>query len=347
VNRRTRPAIVLVGLVLLTSAGCRSSAARARGSEEVLRLGVFPNLTHGPAYVGLGSGIFRRDLEPTRVDVRYFNSGTDAGMAILAGEVDATYIGPGPTAELFERSGKVAVVSGATAGGASLVVRNGSGIETAEDLRGKRVAVPGIGNTQDVALRTWLHEQGLEARDEGGDVTVLAVESYELLHLFRVGQLDAAWAATPWPGVLTTAGVARLLVDEASLWSGGRFATTHLLVSTIYMDAHPHVVRRLVRANVDAIRFIQRDLLAALSVALRGLERAGAPRLPRGVMTRAWSNLNFTWDPVAASMAETARRAYELGYLDRRPVDILDVYRLDDLNAILREMGVPAVEPSR
>src|SRR5438093_7722336 len=131
---RKRHVAALIALVALVATGCASSAARAKGSDTVLRLGIFPNLTHAPGLVGIADGTFDRDLAPTRLEVKVFNSGSEAGTALLAGAIDATYIGPGPTVKLFLSSGKVAVVSGVAQGGAAFVVRNGSGISSAKDL---------------------------------------------------------------------------------------------------------------------------------------------------------------------------------------------------------------------
>lgn len=341
-NRRLLAAVGALGLI---AAACASSGARARGSERVLRLGIFPNLTHAPGYVAMGSGILQDLLGETELEVTVFNSGTDAGNALLSGSIDATYIGPGPASSLFLTSGgKVAIVSGAVSGGAALVVRPEAGISKPEDLRGKKIAVPGIGNTQDVALRAWLHEHGLEAQDAGGEVAVVPVENPELPQLFRAGQVDGAWEPEPYPSLLVQEGLAEVLVDEATLWPDGQFVTTHLLVSTTYLEAHPSVVRRLVEANVDAIELIEEDPERARSIARKELAEAGAPELPQAVVDRAWENLTFTWDPLPETLEKGAEDAYALGYLDQAPTDILSIYRLDILNQTLRDRGLSPVE---
>jgi NitT/TauT family transport system substrate-binding protein len=265
------------------AAGCSGSEARARGSAEVLRLGVFPTLTHAPAHVGIGSGIFAETLAPTTVEVHTFNSGTEAGVALLSGSIDASYTGPWPAISLYLQSGKIAVVSGAAVGGASLVVRRGSDIASPEDLHGKRIAVPNVGNTQDIALRTWLHENGLEATDEGGDVAITEADGSQLLQLFRADRLDGAWVPEPYPTYLVAKGVGEVLVDESDLWPPGGFLTASLVVSTIYMDAHPDVVRKLVEANVAAIRFAQASPLRAQAIAERRVERLVNPDLSQGL----------------------------------------------------------------
>jgi NitT/TauT family transport system substrate-binding protein len=331
-----RRAIAALGVAALLAAGCTGSARRAQGSSEVLRLGIFPNLTHAPGYVALGEGIFERVMGDTEVEVTVFNSGTEAGEALTAGSIDASYIGPGPATNLFVRSeGSIAVVSGAVSGGASLVVRPDAGISGPQDLAGKRIAVPDIGNTQDIALRAWLEDNGLKTEEEGGEVRVLPVDNPELPQLFRAGQVDGAWEPEPYPSLLIEEGLAEPFVDEATLWPDGRFVTTHLVVNTAYLEAHSTVVQRLVEANVEAIRFMQENPDEAKATAQAQLIEAGAPSLDQAVVDAAWDKLEFTWDPIASSLEQGARDAYTLGFLEEEPTNITDIYRLGPLNTVL------------
>lgn len=339
-----RKILLAVVAVALVASACASSETRSRGEEGVLRLGIFPNLTHAPGYVALEEGIFEDVLGSTGVDVTYFNSGSDAGAAIQSGSIDATYIGPGPATALYlQPDSRVAIVSGVTAGGASFVVRKGAGIDSPDDLAGKRIAVPGVGNTQDVALRTWLHEQGLKANDEGGEVSVAAVDNPELVGLFEAGQVDGAWEPEPYPSLLIAEGLAEPFVDEADLWPNGEFVTTVLLVNTTYMEANPDVVSNLVEANVQAIQAIEDDPEAAKAAAQAGLINAGAPSLDQAVVDTAWDKLTFTWDPVAQSLIQGAANAYSLGYLDAEPIDMSALFRLEPLNDVLTGLDVPLI----
>jgi len=334
-----------LALVTLAAAGCASSVARAKGSDTVLRLGIFPNLTHAPGLVGIADGTFDRDLAPTRLEVKVFNSGSEAGTALLAGAIDATYIGPGPTVKLFLSSGKVAVVSGAAEGGASFVVRTGAGISSPKDLPGKKIADPGIGNTQDVALRTWLHAHGLKATDEGGSVTIVPLETNsQALQLFQSKQVDGAWLPEPYVSLLTSKELATVFVDESTLWPGGKFLTTNLLVSTVYMQAHPSLIRKLVKANVEAIQSINQNTDRTMATANTELGKLGGRELPADVLASAWKEITFTWDPDASSLRKNAQDTFALGDLKKDPANILNVYRLDDLNAVLRSLGLPAVQ---
>ena len=341
---------LMIGLaaVALLGAACASSEQKAKGSDDVLRLGIFPNLTHAPGYVALEEGMFEQTLPGVDVQVTYFNSGSDAGTAILSGSIDATYIGPGPATALYLQSdGGVAVVSGVTSGGASFVVRKGAGITSPEDLPGKKIAIPGIGNTQDVALRTWLHEQGLKPNDEGGDVSIAAVDNPELLSLFSSGQVDGAWEPEPWPSYLVSEGVAEPFVDEADLWPDGQFATTVLLVNTTFLDAHPELVKGLVQANVEAIQLIEDDPAKAKADAQAGLVKAGAPSLDQAVVDEAWGKLTFTFDPIPASITQGAANAFALGYLEQQPGDLTPLWQLDQLNELLSGLQIPVIQVVR
>lgn len=335
----------LLALVLVASA-CAGSEARARGSADVLRLGVFPTLTHAPAHVGIGAGIFDDVLAPTRVEVRVFDSGTDAGVALLSGSIDASYMGPWPAISLFLKSGEVAVISEVAVGGASLVTRSDAEIDGPEDLHGKRIAVPSVGNTQDIALRNWLHDHGLEATDEGGDVSITEVAAAQLLELFRADRLDGAWVPEPYPTYLVDEGVAHVLVDEADLWPPDGFLTANLCVSTAYMEAHPDVVDRLVAANVAAIQLTRSSPLRAQTITARRLVWAGAPALDPSVLAESWARLAFSWEPVPAAMDQVAQDAHEVGVLDEEPVSVRAIYRLDPLNRVLDDEGLPPVEVS-
>ena len=339
---------VLVGVAvaaLLSAAGCAGSAARAKGSSAVLRLGIFPNLTHAPGLVGIANGTFTKDLAPTKVKIQQFNSGSEASNALLAGSIDATYIGPGPTVSLFLKSGgKIAVVSGATQGGASFVVRTGAGINAPADLHNKKIASPATGNTQNIALRVFLRAHGLKAKDQGGDVSIVPLDSNStVVQLFQSKQVDGAWMPEPYASLLVSMGLGTTFVDERALWPGGKFVTTNLLVSTGYMGAHPDVVKKLVKANVDAIQFIQQNAAQAQTMANDQIAKLGGKSLDPTVLSKAWSEMTFSWDPAATSLQKNAQESFSLGFITQDPTNILDVYKLEDLNAILSSLGLPAV----
>ena len=212
-----------------------------------LRLGYFPNVTHAPAIVGVDTGSFAETLGPdVTLEVTNFNAGGEAIEALLSGAIDATFIGPNPAINGFAQSNGEAlrIVAGTTSGGASLVVAEG--IDSPDDLADTTLASPALGNTQDVALRAWLAENGFATDTAGGgDVNVVNVENAEALTLFRDGGIDGAWVPEPWATRLILEGGGHVLVDERDLWPDGEFVTTHLIVATGFLEDQPEVVSGL------------------------------------------------------------------------------------------------------
>lgn len=278
---------------------------------RALRLGCFPNLTHGPALTLTRSGRLAAALPGVWVRPTLFNAGPAAMSALLAGEVDACFVGPVPAASAFLRSHGRAlrVVSGVCSGGASLVLRPGTGA-----LRGRRIGAPQLGGTQDIALRHYLRTQGLRETTMGGDVFVVNMESANLLALYRQGRLDGAWLPEPWASRMIAAG-ATLRVDERALWPGGDFSTTLLVVRRDYLRDAPRAVDGLVAATRDEVARFEGDRegsLASVAEALRALTGAS---LPATVLAAAWSRMRFTADPLRASVHATIRHGQELAML--------------------------------
>jgi NitT/TauT family transport system substrate-binding protein len=302
---RARALLVLAAAV--TVAGC----SRVK-DDRPLRLGYFPNVTHAQAIVGVDDGSFASALGG-RVDARMFNAGPAAMEALLAGELDASYVGPGPAviAHLRSKGEGLRVAAGAASGGASLVVRDAKG---AGDLAGKRVASPQLGNTQDVALRMWLRANGLsdKAGPRGVEVTPLA--NPDILTMFARGDLAGAWVPEPWAARLVAEAGGRILVDERTLWEGGKFPTTVLVVSKRALDRRPSDVAALLRAHVDLTRRWQQDPRAFAKLLGDGYgKRTGKP-LPDAVLADALSRIEATVDPLEAQLSQMARHAQALGY---------------------------------
>jgi NitT/TauT family transport system substrate-binding protein len=331
---------VIATVALVAGAATASAHEHPAETETVtLRLGYFPNLTHAPAIVGVDAGTFAAALGPSvELEVSQFNAGGEAIEALLSGAIDATFIGPNPAINGFAQSDGEAlrIVSGATSGGASLVVAEG--IDSPDDLAGTTLASPALGNTQDVALRAWLADNGFATDTAGGgDVTVVNVENAEALTLFQEGELDGAWVPEPWATRLVLEGGGHVLVDEGDLWPDGRFVTTHLVVATGFLDEHPDVVSGLLDGLIDTIDTINADPAAAQAATNDGIEAITSNRLADETIAGAFENLTFTVDPIAASLQGSADHAVAVGLLE--DVDLTGIYDLTLLNELLAERG--------
>lgn len=309
----------------------------------MLRLGYFANVTHAPAILGVDGGFFAEALGDVELEVVTYNSGTEAAEALLSGAIDASFIGPNPAINGFAQSNGEAlrIVAGTTSGGAALVVRDG--IESPADLAGAVLATPSLGNTQDVALRAWLADEGYETDTAGGgDVSIRPQENADTLSTFIEGTIDGAWVPEPWATRLVLEGEGNVLVDERTLWPDGRFVTTHLVVSTTYLDEHADIVSNLITGLLDTIDHIAENPDAARADTNDGIERITTKRLADETIAGAWTTLTFTPDPIAASLAESKNDAVAVGLLE--PVDLDGIYALDLLNELLADRGQPTVE---
>jgi NitT/TauT family transport system substrate-binding protein len=333
---RRVPVFLMVAALAFAPACARKSGATG---PTTLRLGYFPNLTHAPAILGLADGTFARALgSNVKLTTSTFNAGPAAVEALFSGAVDATYIGPNPAVNAFQKSSgqAIRVIAGATSGGAALVVK--PGVTSASDLRGKKIASPQLGNTQDVALRSWLKSKGLNTTLEGGgDVSIVPQENAQTLETFRAGSVDGAWVPEPWATRLVVEGGGQIIVDEGSLWPGGRYATTLLVVRTEYLKQHPDVVKKLLAGHVQSIANATANAQTAETTVNSSIKTITGKALEESVLRDAWNRLTFTYDPLLSTIQKSAEAAKSLGLL--KSSDINGITDLTMLNEVLRQEG--------
>jgi NitT/TauT family transport system substrate-binding protein len=336
---------LLAGTGLLTACGGGDKASgSSSGGDTTVKLGFFPNITHATALVGVQKGIFTKYLGKAPKTLT-FNAGPAATEAIFSGAVDATYVGPNPAINAFAKSHGQAmkIISGAASGGAALIVK--PSIKSAADLRGKKIATPQLGNTQDVALRYWLRQQGLKTdKTGGGDVHVVPQDNSQTLQAFAQGQIDGAWVPEPYASRLILEGKGKKLVDEASLWPGGKFVITNLIVRTQFLKEHPDLVKKLLQAQVEATDYINSDKAGAEQAANAELASLTGKPLKQAALDATFKNVTFTNDPIASSLTASAQHAEAVGLLHH--VDLKGIYDLGPLNEVLKAKGAPPVSGS-
>src|SRR5580704_7200884 len=346
--RRVLAVVAAAGIGLM-SAGCASAAGGSNGGGDptvVLRLGYLQNITHAPALVGIKEGFFTKNLgSHVTVHFESFSTGTEEATALLAGQLDAAYVGPNPAISTWQKSQgtEIKVISGAASGGAALVVKKG--ITSAAQLKGQRLATPSLGNTQDVALRYWLKQQGLTTTTTGGgdvDIAPTSPNSAAVLE-FKSGQIAGGWEPAPYDAELVADG-GHVLVNEASLWPNGQFVTTNLVVTQKFLAANPTVVSDLVKGSIQANAFINNastkaQAEAAANAELTSLSGKG---LKPAILAQAFQEVTFTNDPIESSLTTDAQHAVAVGLL--KPVQNLSsVYDLAPLNKLLTADGQQAV----
>lgn len=340
-NRWSR--VVLSAVVAVAALASLPGCSRRKAEEGPLVMGYFPNITHAQALVGVREGAFQKELGQRGLKTRLFNAGPAAMEAVMAGELDVAYVGPGPAIVAFQRSGgKVRVIAGAASGGAGLVVK---GVAGAEELRGQRVAVPQIGNTQDIALRTWLKGNGLGSGESGEAVQVTPMENPLIVQLFQQGTLKAAWVPEPWASTLISNG-ATLLVDERTLWPDGRFPTTVVVATERALRDRREEVKAVLRAHLALTERARKDEASFATAVNEGFQALTGKRLPELVLRDAFSRLELLADPMDDQLREEARHAFALGYVPGEDVSgLVDPSLLRELGAVPAAPGVGGSGP--
>lgn len=344
-RRRVRAmalAAALLAAAALTACGSTDDKASASGDAPAIRLGYFPNITHAPALVGVNKGFFQDALGGTKLAAKTFNAGPAALQALLSGAIDATYIGPNPAINGWAQTqGQgLRIIAGSTSAGAGLVVQ--PGITGVQDLKGKKIATPQLGNTQDVALRSWLKSQGLTTDTEGGgDVSITPQDNSATLQTFAQGGIAGAWVPEPYLSQLVLQSKGKLLVDEKTLWPQGRFVTTQLVVSPTFLKKYPNTVKKLLSGELKTLDYIASDKTGAQAAANAQIQSLTGKPLKDNVLKAAFADLNFTADPIAPSLYTSAQHAEQVGLL--KTVDLKGVYDLGPLNDLLKAQGKPPV----
>jgi NitT/TauT family transport system substrate-binding protein len=336
-------ATALLSATALTACGGDDDKASATGEAATIRLGYFPNITHAPALIGVNKGYFAEALGgSTKLETKTFNAGPAAIEALFSGAIDATYIGPNPAINGWAQSKGTGlkIIAGSTSGGAGLVVK--AGINSAADLKGKKIATPQLGNTQDVALRAWLKENGLSSDQQGGgDVSVLPQDNATALQAFAQGAIDGAWVPEPNLSRMVLESKGKVLVDEKTLWPNQQFVTTHLIVTQDFLKKYPATVKKLLQGHLKSLDYIKSNEADAKKAANEQIAALSGKPLKDPVLDSAFKNLTFTADPVASSLYTSAKHAEDVGLL--KPVDLKGIYDLGPLNELLKAAGQPEV----
>jgi NitT/TauT family transport system substrate-binding protein len=339
-------AAVIVMTLVTASIPTPAFSQEENEQSKTLRIGYFPNINHAQAVIGLGRGDFQRALgDNVEVTTQIFNAGPAAIEALFANQIDVTYIGPGPTINGYVRSSGEAlrVISGAASGGAVFVVRNDSGINSPQDLANKKFATPELGNTQDIALRNYLLDNGFNTIENGGNVEVLTVKNPDIMTLFVTKQIDGAWVPEPWGETLVKEGGGRIFVDERDLWPPeGKFVTVNIIVRPDYLQNNPDVIKKLLKAHIDVTNWINSNKTAAIEPFNVELQKLTGKTLTEDILNASLSRIEFTYDPIRLSLFQDANDAYSMGFLPQQP-DLSGIYDLTILDQVLEEGGLPPV----
>ena len=347
----TRNAAAAAAITALALAGCGSSpetppaGAPAKTAETTtVRLGYFPNITHAQPLLGVPRGTYAKALgEGVKVEPSTFNAGPSVIEALFGGRLDIAYVGPSPTINGFLKSkgAEVRVIAGSAVNGI-LVVANAkrTGIAKLEDLKGKKIATPQLGNTQDISARHYLfHTLGAKSKEEGGDTEVINLANPDIEILFEKDQIDAAWVPEPWGSRLVRKGLAKVIAEEKDLWPTKSFALTNVIARAEFLEKRPDLVKAFLTAHVALTAELQAKGAELAPELNTELKRITNKELPRDVIVDALGYTGFTTDPAVESFQAFFEKGKALGFLKGDKLDVDGLFK----TAILE--GVKAAAP--
>ncbi|WP_055600883.1 aliphatic sulfonate ABC transporter substrate-binding protein [Streptomyces aureus] len=312
-------------------------------SADTVRLGYFPNLTHATALIGVQDGLIQKELGGTVLKPQTFNAGPSEIEALNGGSLDIGFIGPSPSINAYVKSkGKnLRIISGSASGGVKLVV-NPDKIKTLDDIKGKRIATPQKGNTQDVALLNWIAEKGWKVDPESGkgDVSVVRTDNKVTPDAFKSGSIDGAWVPEPTASKLVSQG-GSVLLDETTLWPDKKFVITNIIVSQKFLTEHPDVVEAVLTGTVKTNEWINANPDKAKASANAALKAHGGKALDAKVIDPAWPSIAITDDPLASTLKTQSEWAVK-AQLIKQP-ELAGIYDLKLLNKVLKAAGKPEV----
>jgi len=305
----------IVGIAILSVLGISLSDGETNNDSK-LRIAYFPNIGHAVPIVGMENDFFQNSLgDQIKIETRVFDSGPQAIESLFANSIDIAYVGPGPAINGFLNSenNNVKILAGAASGGASFIVHPDSEINTASDFKGKKIAAPQIGNTQDVSLRNYLSENNLKPAEKGGSVIVYNIPNPDIYTLFVKGDIDGAWVAEPWATILENELDGKRLFYEEELWPENEFASVVLIGNTNYVENNKELIQKFLSAHRETIIWINEYPEDTRIVFNAFLDSHLGQSLSDDVVDTALSNLRITDDPKSDSIFSFAEKADALG----------------------------------
>jgi len=289
-------------------------------AQTTLRVGHFPNITHVQGLVAhhlsrTGKGWFEQRLPGVKIEWFVYNAGPSAMEAIFARSVDLTYVGPSPAINAYAKAeGRdVRIVAGAANGGSALVVQPELQVKVAADLKGRKIATPQLGNTQDVSARAWLAAGGVRVTLTGGEAQLIPTANPDQLQLFRTKQLDAVWTVEPWVSRLEAETGGKVAVEEPQA------VTTVLVASERTLTEQRAIVAAFVAAHRELTEWIKANPAEAQAMAQKELAEEVRGAVSDDLIARAWKRITLVDRVDAGALNTFVDNARKAGFMRTAP----------------------------
>lgn len=321
-------------IISLLAVSCSKSE---QNDNAKVRIGYFPNITHSQALIGKSGGQFQKTLGNNEIEWKMFNAGPSEMEAMLAGELDIAYIGPGPAINGYVKSkGDVKIIAGATNAGAILISRKDLKLSNLQDLAGKKIAVPQFGNTQDLTLRYLLKQNGLKDTTKGGNVEIRQVENPDVKVLLEKGDIDAALVPEPWGSTLVKEIGANVILDYNKLWRDGNYSTAVVIARKDFIEKHPDIVEKFLTTHVELTEETLKNIDQTKQIVNDEINNITKKALSKDVLDAAFDRMTVTYDPEKESVIDFADLSLEIGTLKEKP-DTNGLFDLSILNKVLEK----------
>jgi NitT/TauT family transport system substrate-binding protein len=314
-NRPMKILNLLLSILLWFAAPALSFA------ETKIRVGHFPNITHAQALVAhalsrQGKGWFEQRLGPgTKIEWFVYNAGPSAMEAIFAKSIDLTYVGPGPALNAYTKSNgqEIRLIAGAANGGAGLVVQPDQNLRTPADFRGKKIATPQLGNTQDISCRAWLTAGGLKITQLGGDAQVIPTQNPDQLSLFKAKRIDGVWTVEPWLTRLEQEASGKVIVEEKDA------ATTVLVARVKFLNEQRDIAKKFAQAHAELTDWIEKNPEEAQRLIKAELLAETRSDMSPQLIAAGWKRIVFTADTPRAAVEKFMQNSVSAGFIKTAP----------------------------
>ncbi len=292
------------------------TSAHAAIAGDTIRVGHFPNITHVQGLVAqhlsrTGRGWFEQRLETdVKIEWYIYNAGPSAMEAILADSIDLTYVGPSPALNVYAKSHgeEVRIIAGA-----ALVVQPDSRLAQPADFRGKTIATPQLGNTQDIACRAWLANGGLKITQMGGEAFLVPIPNPDQLTLFQQKKVDAVWTVEPWVSRLEREAGGKVLVEQS------HESITVLVSSVKFLKTKPELAKKFAQAHRELTEWILAHSDEARQMVRQELAAETRAEVSADLIAQAWKRIVLTTDVSPDEYQHFISNAQRAGFMRIAP----------------------------
>ncbi|MBX8517265.1 taurine ABC transporter substrate-binding protein [Pseudomonas cichorii] len=275
--------------------------------------------TVDPAKVAQADNAYEKATN-SKIEWRKFENGADVITAIASGDVQIGYLGSSPLTAAATRKLPVETFLIATQIGAAeaLVARNGSGINTPQDLIGKKVAVPFV-STGHYSLLAALKHWNIDP----AKVTIVNLAPPAIAAAWKRGDIDATYVWDPALGVAKETG--KVLITSGELAKVGAPTFDAWIVRKDFAAKNPQLVSAFAKVTLDAYANYRQDPNAWIANAsnieklskLSGAKTTDIPALLEGnVYPLATDQKALLGAPTIEAITKTAAFLKEQGKVD-------------------------------